>query len=190
MGRDYAREYRAAAQRAKRHGFASPAQQRHAPRILRPADDFVGLVVEDDDVLLRAERATDPANHLVGGLLELVSVSLGAGEDLLRERGGPFECPSIAPNEAMEVCDLDLGRLKRLELIRREEIALLVVVAGQVRPKDLQSVPDRDARVTTRKASENRLSWALASLLSACQAMSMAMTTVFPEPVAILKAIR
>jgi len=67
---------------------------------------------------------------------------------------------------------------------------LLVVVAGEVRPQDLQSVPDRDARVTTRKASENRLSWALASLLSACQAMSIAMTTVLPEPVAILKAMR
>ncbi len=44
--------------------------------------------------------------------------------------------------------------------------------------------------VTTRKASEKRLSWALASLLSACQAMSIAMTTVLPEPVAILNAIR
>ena len=44
--------------------------------------------------------------------------------------------------------------------------------------------------VTTRKASENRLSWVLASLFSACQAMSIAMTTVLPEPVAILKAIR
>ena len=35
-----------------------------------------------------------------------------------------------------------------------------------------------------------RLSWGSASLLSVCQAMSIAMTTVLPEPVAILKARR
>src|SRR5271166_5019676 len=39
--------------------------------------------------------------------------------------------------------------------------------------------------VTTRKVSENRLSFGLAILFKACQAMSMAMTTVLPEPVAI-----
>ena len=44
--------------------------------------------------------------------------------------------------------------------------------------------------VTIRKVSEKRASCGLARLLSACQAMSMAMTTVLPEPVAILKAIR
>ena len=44
--------------------------------------------------------------------------------------------------------------------------------------------------VTIRKVSEKRASWGLASLLRACQAMSIAMTTVLPEPVAILKAMR
>ena len=44
--------------------------------------------------------------------------------------------------------------------------------------------------VTIRKVSEKRASCGLASLLSACQAMSMAMTTVLPEPVAILNAMR
>ena len=44
--------------------------------------------------------------------------------------------------------------------------------------------------VTTRNVSLKRLSWGLASLLSACQAMSMAMTTVLPDPVAILNAMR
>ena len=44
--------------------------------------------------------------------------------------------------------------------------------------------------VTIRNVSEKRASCGLASLLSACQAMSMAMTTVLPEPVAILKAMR
>ena len=44
--------------------------------------------------------------------------------------------------------------------------------------------------VTTRKASVKRASCGLASLLSACQAMSIAMTTVLPAPVAILSAMR
>ena len=44
--------------------------------------------------------------------------------------------------------------------------------------------------VTMRKASEKRASWGLASLFKVCQAMSIAMTTVFPEPVAILNAVR
>ncbi len=44
--------------------------------------------------------------------------------------------------------------------------------------------------VTMRKASEKRASCGLASLLSACQAMSIAMTTVLPLPVAIFKAMR
>lgn len=41
-----------------------------------------------------------------------------------------------------------------------------------------------------RKVSLKRASCGLANLLSACQAMSMAMTTVLPDPVAILKATR
>ena len=44
--------------------------------------------------------------------------------------------------------------------------------------------------VTIRKVSEKRASCGLARLLRVCQAMSMAMTTVLPEPVAILNAVR
>ncbi len=44
--------------------------------------------------------------------------------------------------------------------------------------------------VTMRNASLKRASCGFASLLSACQAMSIAMTTVLPQPVAILKAMR
>ena len=44
--------------------------------------------------------------------------------------------------------------------------------------------------VTIRKASEKRASCGLAGLLSACQAISIAMTTVLPVPVAILTATR
>ncbi len=52
----------------------------------------------------------------------------------------------VTADEAVEVRDLDLGGLERLELIRRQEVALVVVVAGQVGPQDLQAVADRDAR--------------------------------------------
>ena len=41
--------------------------------------------------------------------------------------------------------------------------------------------------VTTRNVSEKRASCVLASLFSACQAISIAMTTVLPAPVAILQ---
>ena len=44
--------------------------------------------------------------------------------------------------------------------------------------------------VTIRNVSVKRASCGLASLLSVCQAMSIAMTTVLPLPVAILKAMR
>ncbi len=44
--------------------------------------------------------------------------------------------------------------------------------------------------VTIRNRSEKRLSCGFACLLSACHAMSMAISTVLPEPVAILKANR
>ncbi|OPZ42383.1 MAG: hypothetical protein BWY94_02147 [Actinobacteria bacterium ADurb.BinA094] len=43
---------------------------------------------------------------------------------------------------------------------------------------------------TMRNESLNRASCGFSILLSACQAMSMAMTTVLPLPVAILKARR
>ena len=44
--------------------------------------------------------------------------------------------------------------------------------------------------VTIRNVSEKRASCGLARLLSVCQAISIAMTTVLPEPVAILNAVR
>ncbi len=44
--------------------------------------------------------------------------------------------------------------------------------------------------LTIKKVSLKRASWGFASLLSVCQATSMAMTTVLPDPVAILRASR
>ncbi len=44
--------------------------------------------------------------------------------------------------------------------------------------------------VTIRKPRVNRLLWGLRTALTVCQAMSIAMTVVFPVPVASLRAIR
>ena len=44
--------------------------------------------------------------------------------------------------------------------------------------------------VTTRKASVKRLSRGAARLFNVCHAISIAISTVLPEPVAILKAMR
>jgi hypothetical protein len=44
--------------------------------------------------------------------------------------------------------------------------------------------------VTTRKRLANRASFGVKTLLMVCQAMSMAITTVLPVPVAILSPMR
>ena len=68
--------------------------------------------------------------------------------------------------------------------------SLAVVVIRVVRQQHPQPVADGDPGRDDRKASENRASCGFASLLSVCQAISIAMTTVLPLPVAILIAMR
>ena len=73
----------------------------------------------------------------------------------------------------------------------RHDIALAVIVLRVVGQQHAQPVADGDAgRDDQGKVSEKRASCGLARLLRVCQAMSMAMTTVLPEPVAILNAVR
>jgi hypothetical protein len=90
----------------------------------------------------------------------------------------------------VEVGDLDLRGLQRVELIGGEKVAFPVIVAREVGPQDLEAVADRDAGGDDEERIGEPLVLGLASLLSVCQAMSIAMTTVLPDPVAILKAIR
>jgi len=147
----------------------------------------VSLVVEDDDIALGPQGPTYPPDHLVGGLLEPVRVAVGAGEDLLRERR---RLEGLAPDEAVEVRDLDLRRLQGVELIRREQVTLGVVVAREVRAQDLEAVADRDPGSDDKERVAEALVLGVGQLVERCQAMSMAITTVLPEPVAILNAIR
>ena len=95
----------------------------------------------------------------------------------------------LAQQEGMEVGDEDLG------LASSSCNSGKTSPRGSSSPGSLGSSTRSRSRmvmpgVTIRKVSENRASWGLASLLSACHAMSIAMTTVFPLPVAILKAMR
>ena len=92
---------------------------------------MVGLVVDHDDVLLGPEGPADSADHLLGRFPEGVGVAVRAGENLLRERGG---LKRIVAQERVEVGDLDAGGLEGLQLVRSDQVAFGVVVAGQVRP--------------------------------------------------------
>ena len=104
---------------------------------------MVGLVVEDNDVLLGPEPPADAADHLFGRFLEGVRVAIRAGENLLRKRG---RLQGVVAQEGVEVRDLDAGSLEGLELVGGDQIALGVVIAGEVRSEDLEPVFDRDAR--------------------------------------------
>ena len=84
-----------------------------------------------------------------------------------------------------------LARPSSVDQVRRHEVALAVVVVRVVGQQHAEPVADRDPR----RHDEERVArtgcpagWP--ALLSACQAMSIAMTTVLPDPVAILSASR
>ena len=74
--------------------------------------------------------------------------------------------------------------------VGRDEVALAVVVAGSLGSRTRSRSRIVMPGVTTRNWSVKRASWGLATLLSVCQAMSIAITTVLPEPVAIFRATR
>ena len=145
----------------------------------------MGLVVDDDDVPLAAQFAADAVHHLVGRLGERTRLTVG--QNLLGQLAG---VDRLAQLEGVVVGDDDLGLAELIMELRRNEVALAVVVLGSfgssTRSRSRMVMPG----VTMRNVSEKRASCGLASLLSVCQAMSMAMTTVLPEPVAILKAMR
>ena len=67
---------------------------------------------------------------------------------------------------------------------------LAVVVFRVVGQQHAQAVADGDAGSDDQESVGEAVVLGLASLLRACQAMSIAMTTVLPLPVAILNAMR
>ena len=148
---------------------------------------MVGFVVEDDDVLLAAQLAADAAHHLVGRLGERARLALRSRIALVSLPASP----RLAQQEGVEVGDDDLGLAEPLEQVGRARCraggsSSRGSFGSSTRSRSRMVMPG----VTIRNASEKRASCGLASLLSACQAMSIAMTTVLPEPVAILNAMR
>ena len=89
---------------------------------------MVGLVVDDDDVLLVAQLAADAAHHLVGGLGEGARLAAAAEDALGQLAGGDF----LAELEGVEVGDQDLGLAQLGLQVGRDDVALaVVVVAGR-----------------------------------------------------------
>ena len=74
----------------------------------------MGFVVEDDDVFLGAQLATDAAHHLVGRFGE--RTWLPFGQNRLRELAGG---DLLAQLEGVEVGDDDFGLAKLFQRLRR-----------------------------------------------------------------------
>ena len=97
----------------------------------------MGLVVDDDDVLLAAEFPADAVDHLGRGLVEV------GAENLLGQLVGLDQLPDL---EGVEVGDEDLGPAELPDQVGRDEVAEPVVVLGVVGPEHPQPVADGDAR--------------------------------------------
>ncbi len=89
---------------------------------------MVGLVVEDDDLLLGAQLAADAAHHLVGRLGERARLRPSARIDLVSLRG----VAPLAQQEGVVVGDDDAGLAEALQQVGRDEVALAVVVVRVV----------------------------------------------------------
>ena len=72
--------------------------------------------------------------------------------------------------------------------VGRDQVAQVVVVLGVLGQQHPEPVADRDPGVTTRNRLAKRASRGDCTLLMVCQAMSIAITTVLPAPVAIFSA--
>jgi len=83
----------------------------------------VGLVADDDDVLLVAEFAACTPDHLVR-CFERAPVLVPSHDAL----GGFAGLDLLAELKAVEVRDDDAGLVQFLEQVGREDVALLIVV--------------------------------------------------------------
>ena len=106
----------------------------------------VGLVVEDDDVLLVAQFPTDAADHLVRRFGERAVVSLG--ENRLRELSGR---DLLAQFEGVEVRDEILAWPSCSSRWAGNDVPLAVIVLRVVRQQHAQPVADGDARRDDQK---------------------------------------
>ena len=85
----------------------------------------MGFVVENDDVLLTAQLAADAADHLVRRFDERTRIA--SREDRLGESG---RVAALVRQERVVVRDDDPRLREPLEQIRRQDVALAVVVVG------------------------------------------------------------
>ena len=141
----------------------------HAPGV-------VGFVVDDEDVLRRV--AMSPSTSRDVGFVALGSALVDAAllPDLLL--GLPIQCVPVA--------DEHLALAERFEQAGRDDVEFVVVVSGCAGSEHRQAIPDRQSGATTRMFFEKRVSCGYVTLLRTCQAISIAITMVLPEPVAIL----
>ena len=102
---------------------------------------MVGLVVNNDDILLGTQVAADPPYHLIGGF------SKEAWPILPQDALGQFTGIDLFPQfEGMEVGDQDSGTLQFHQPVIRQYVALPVVILWIVREQHPQAVSDGDAR--------------------------------------------
>lgn len=80
--------------------------------------------------------------------------------------------------------------MERLGEVGRDEVAKPVVVLGVVGQEDAEPVADGDPRGDDQERIGEPGILGIRELVEHCHAISIPMTTVFPEPVAILKATR
>ena len=102
----------------------------------------VRLVVEHDDLALRAQISEDSPHHLVGRLGEHArGVTLGE-QHLLR---GLWRAELLLRLEGVEVGDHDLRGSEVWQPVRGDEVHLPVVVRRVARQENAQPVADRDS---------------------------------------------
>ena len=99
------------------------------------------LVVDDDDVLLAGEIAAHPPDDLIGRFNE--GARLAAGQDRL---GQPRRVAAFVREEGVIVGDQDARLAEPLEQVRRQHVALAIVVVRVARQEDAQTIPNGDAR--------------------------------------------
>ena len=128
---------------------------------------------------------------MVRRLLERVGASrLAAAQELAGVRGDALDLLGVPRQERVVVDDFDLRLEQGVPEVGRDQIALAVVVVlalGCSTPRRSRIVMPG---VTMRKRFAKRASLGAITLLIVCQAMSIAITTVLPAPVAIFRPTR
>src|SRR3954467_10273877 len=99
------------------------------------------LIVQDDDVLFARQIAANTPDHLIGRLFERVLFT--ASENGL----GETRCIALlAWKKSVVIRDRNPRLSETGEQIRRQEVALSIVIFGVAREQHAQAIADRDPR--------------------------------------------